>query len=181
MSDGDLVPAEAVLHGEVLETDEEYLRIVYSNGGTEGSLVRYLDTGSGEDCGAVEVGLSSFCDVLAGVALKDGEVGVNLVRSAFDLVTGSMNEVASRKYGYVREGAVRSLLVRAGIKAPKPDSYVSYLDDRYWSSQFMDQYENGGMPMAPRQDEETDQEYLARYTYTCIHGLLFAPFTYLAD
>ncbi len=33
--------------------------------------------------------------------------------------------------------------------------------------------------MAPKKDDETEEQYLARYIHTCMHGLLFAPFTYL--
>jgi hypothetical protein len=177
MNDGESVRPEPVIHGEVLETDEAYLRAVYDNSGIKDKLARYVDTHSSEDNDAAEAGLARFCNVIAATALKDSEVDVNVVRSAFELVTAGMNEVADRKYGNPRQGTIQRLLVRAGVVAPGTSGYVRYLDERYWSDQFMDQYENGGLPMAPRQEHETDQEYLARYTYTSMHGLLFAPFT----
>ena len=178
MSDGETTQGTPVLYGEVLETDEAYLRAVYEHSGVEAVIARYVDTHSNEDSAAADLALARFCDVVAATAFKgEDEIDVDVVHAAFDLVTDSMNEVASRKYGYSRQGALRAMLVRAGARPPETTSFVRRLDDNYWSSQFMDQYKNGGLPMAPRQEDETGQGYFARYTYTCMHGFLFAYFT----
>lgn len=175
--------AEPVLYGEVLETDENYLQAVYADSGIEDDLARYLNTGLGFDSNIAELGLSRFCGTIAGAAWKYGEIDVAVVRSGFDIVTASMNEVASHVHGYTHQSAIRALLIRAGItgvKSPQADSYVRVLDEQYWSSQFMDEFKSGGLPMTPRHAGETDSDYFPRYTYGCMKGFLFAPFTYLA-
>lgn len=178
MTGKDLVRTGSIVRGEVLKTHEDFLRAAYGNSGTEAALDQYIATHSAEDSAAVETRLAQFCNVTAATALEDGEINVDLVRSAFDLVTDSMNEAASRRYGYESpRGVVQFLLVRAGVQAPQPRRYVRHLDDHYWSQQFMDQYKNGGMPMELRRPEETEQEYLARYTFKCLQGLVFAYFT----
>lgn len=167
-----------VLRGEVLETDEDYLRAVYDKCGIEDSLGRYLDGGSVEDDAAIETGMQRFSLAVAATATKRGGIDIDIVRAGFEILTSSMNDVASRKYGYAYQGTFRKLLVRAGMAEPEPDKYVRYLDDRYWSVQFMEQYENGHM--ATRRDGESEEHYLARYSYVCMRGLLYAPFSYLA-
>jgi hypothetical protein len=169
--------SEPVLKGELIESNEEFLEIVYANLGIEDALERYLGSEAEEE--EVDGLLAAFSSRIADTAWEDGSVDTTLVRFAFDHLTGSMNEVASQRYGYESpRTAVQTVLNWFGV-AHEPRRYVRSLDDRYWSEQFMDQYQNGGMPMAPRQEDETDEEYLARYTYTCMHGLLFANFTYL--
>lgn len=183
MSSGELIqtsPTESILHGEVLETDKDYLQAVYSSGGIEDDLVRYLDTGSAINSEIIDLKLSQFSNIIARAAWKHDEIDVAVVRSGFDIVTESMNKAANQVHGYARQGALQSLLVRAGIKPPQIDSYVRALDDRYWSRQFMEEFKKGGPLLPSRHVGETDSDYFARYTYGCMRGFLFARFTHLA-
>lgn len=174
----DIALYQPVLTGEVIETDRDYLAAVYASSGLEEALAGYLDGGS--DIGEQEVDLliANFSISIAKTAWKDEGIDVDLVRFAFEHLTVNMNEVASRKFGHAPQTATRSLLTRLGVTSPEPGRYVRPLDDRYWSKQFMEQYKD--QHMVRRQSNETEEQYLARYTHVCIHGFLFAPFTYLA-
>jgi hypothetical protein len=179
MTGKDIEARDAVLTGEIIESDEEYLAIVYANLGVEEALDAYLDRDSDTGEQDVEALLESFSATIASVAWKEGAVDTEIVRFAFDHLTASMNEVASARFGYERpETSFQAVLHWLGV-GREPRRYVRPMDDRYWSQQFMDQYENGGLPIPDRHESENDQEYLARYTHGSMRGFLFAPFTYL--
>lgn len=158
----------------------QVLHEIYDHSYIDEALYGYLDRREGWTDQQVESQLKRFAVATTTLALVGGEVDVDLVRSAFDRLTLGMNETASRRYGYeLPRSMTHAILIRFGKADPEPRRYVRPLDDRYWSHQFMDQYANGGLPMVPRQADETGEGYLARYTYTAMHGLLWAPFTYL--
>lgn len=158
----------------------QVLHEIYEHSYIDEALYGYLDRREGWNDQQVESQLKRFAVATTTLALVGGEVDVDLVRSAFDRLTLGMNETASRRYGHeLPRSMVQAILIRLGKADPEPRQYVRPLDDRYWSQQFMDQYANGGLPMAPRQADETGEDYLARYTYTAMRGLLWAPFTYL--
>lgn len=177
MNGSEIEPAEVVLTGEVIE-DEEYLKLVHSNLGIKEALASYLESRDLEE-ESVDILLAHFSVAIAETATRSGEIDVDIIRTAFEHLVHSMNETASRRHGYQPQSLSQVALTKLKLRRPQPKSYVRQLDDRYWSKQFLEQYENGGQPMAPRKDGETDEQYLARYIHSCMHGFLFAPFTYL--
>ncbi len=177
MSHTDLERTIPILTGEVVD-DPDYLEHIYTNLGIENALVAYLgehSSGAGEQ--AVDELLGRFSVAVAGVADKPEGIDKDIVRFAFDHLTNNMNKVASEQFGHQPQTSTQSILTRLGARQPQTRQYVRPLDDRYWDKQFMDQYRTGHM--VSRQAGETENQYLARYIHTCVHGFLFAPFTLL--
>lgn len=180
MNSGSLEPREPVLTGEVIESDERYLEIMYEHLGIEELLDAYLDRESEIGAPELEAGLAEFSDVVARTAWKDGIIDVGLVRHAFDHLTASMNQVASERFGYEpSESAVQSVLHKLGI-GRQPRRYVSLLNDYYWNVQFMDQFENSGLPFFEREEGESDEDYFHRYVHGSMHSFPYTNFTWMA-
>lgn len=177
MSHTDIERSAPAVTGEVVD-DPDYLKIIYTNLGIENALETYLGEHSshaGEQ--AVDLLLGRFSVAIAGVADKPAGIDVRIIRFAFEHLTNNMNEVASRHFGYQPQSSTQSILTKLGARQPQPRQYVRSLDDRYWDKQFMDQYRTGHM--VTRQEGETENQFLARYIHSCMHGFLFANFTLL--
>ena len=179
MSHTDIERSVPSVTGEVVD-DPDYLKIIYANLGIESALGAYLggrSNGAGEE--AVDQLLGRFSVAIAGVADKPEGIDTDIVRFSFDHLTNNMNEVASRHFGHQPpRSATQAVLTKLGAKQPQPRQYVRPLDDRYWDKQFMEQYRDGGHLVA-RQPDETENQFLARYIHSCMHGFLFANFTLL--
>ncbi len=180
MTGSELELSEPVLTGEIIE-DEGYLKLVYENLGIEEALASYLDSDDLTE-NEINILLIQFSISIAAIAGKGGGINIDAVREAFEHLTQNMNELASRKYGYEHQhhDLAQAALIKLKIKEPqplKPRKYVRALDDRYWSKQFLEQYESESI--VSRRPNETEEQYLARYIHSCMHGLLFSYFTYV--
>ncbi len=161
--------------GEV-PTTEAYIETVYGTLGIEAALGSYLDGAASED--DVAILLATFSDRLADAALERGSLEVKTVRFGIDHLTGNMNKVCNAKLGsQPPKTLTEALLLKLGMVEPEPRRYIRELDDRYWTKQFPEEYADE--QLAKRLPNETDQQYLARHIRTSIHGLLFAPFTFM--
>lgn len=148
---------------------EEVALRVYDYLDIEKKLADYLDSEAEES--DIEPLLQEFAVWLARLGKDD----LKVFRAGFDRLTQSMNEVAKKK---IENPQLKwRLKLKKQPSAGHEMSYVRELDDDYWEKQFPEQYVNGGM--ISRNAGESDKNYTARYTYACMHGLLFAPFTYL--
>lgn len=147
--------------GEVALRVYDYLEI-------ENSLAAYLDGEAEEN--DIEPLLYEFAAWMAWLGKND----LKVFQAGFERLTQSMNEVAREKFEKPQK---EKTLLTLKLKSEKSKrEYVRELDDHYWTKQFPEQYVTG---MVPRNAKETEQEYTSRYVYACMHGLLFAPFTYL--
>ena len=167
-----------VVTGEVLDT-EGYVEAVYDRLGIETALGAYLDGQPGtEDESDITVLLADFSMSLAEAATTQGDVDIPTIRFGVDHLTRNMNELCSSRFGHQPPKTLsEALLLKLGMATPVTKSYVRKLDDRYWEKQFPEDYaEEKSVTRLP---EEADQQYLARYIRTAIHGFIFAPFTYM--
>ena len=114
---------------------------------------------------------------IAGMAYNGGNVEVELVRAAFDRTYAGMN-LAARQARDLRKNAspLQNLLVKAGVKQPEYHTVVLPLDDKFWNSQFMDQFHNEGQ--VKRVPAEPEEVYFARYVARCLRGFPWAYFTH---
>src|SRR5665213_286993 len=167
-----------VVTGEVLD-NEGYIEAVYDKLGIASSLGAYLDGQPGtEDEKDITILLAEFSMSLADAATTQGDIDVATVRFGMDHLTRNMNELCSSRFGYEPPRTLtEALLLKLGMITPVTKRYVRKLDDRYWAKQFPEEY--AGQKLVNRLPDETDRQYLARHIRTSIHGLIFAPFTYM--
>ncbi|MFI5270446.1 MAG: hypothetical protein ACHQT9_00175 [Candidatus Saccharimonadales bacterium] len=180
MTGMDLEPTITTVSGEVVDTTEDYIHLIFAGLGIEDALDAYLGDGPrSRDEPAVEQLLGKYAKAIAPLATTGEDIDVDIVRYAFDYLTFGMNEAANRRYGYEPRSGFQAMFARAVAKPPYPQQYIRPLDDRYWSQQFMDQFRRGDGPMIARNEGESDEQYLPRYMQSCMNGFLFAPFTLL--
>jgi hypothetical protein len=160
-------PINIEVHSDEPSKEEIALRL-FDYLEIEKSLAAYLN-GEAKECD-IEEQLLEYAAWLAWLAKDD----IKIYKAAFDRLTQSMNDAARKKFESPKP---KSRIFKLRI-IPTEREYVRSLDDRYWNEQFSEQHQNDEMTGAKTEDE-SDQEYTARYAYACMHGLLFAPFTYL--
>lgn len=126
----------------------------------------------------VEPVLAQFSNDLADLSFQDGNIDIDLVRTAFDRLTDGYNIAANGVFGPAPALTMsRAILETLKIVQPRQKQYYSKMDERYWHVQFPEQLEEESM--VSRQPEETNKEYYERYLQACMKGLSWANFTYI--
>ncbi len=150
--------------------------IAYASLGLDEQLEAYALGEEPGDESVVRDSLVKYGQDVAGIATQGGDIDVGVIREAFDRLYEGMEGVARKKYGPEKPRTItEGLLVRSGVVLPRYRQQFSHLDDRYWNEQFMGQYE--AQAMVERLPDEPEQDYLARYIATCLHGFPWAYFT----
>jgi hypothetical protein len=124
----------------------------------------------------MQAALFDYAKSVASIATQDGGMDIPVIREAFDRFYEGMEGASRKKYGAEKPSSISdAALKRFGLRPPTYQRQFKPLDDRYWEKQFVEQYESGAM--ATRKPNESDQDYLARYIATCLHGFPWAYFT----
>jgi hypothetical protein len=159
---------------------QEQIRDTYSDRFIESSLRAYAQGASDEReaSGALE----QFSVYLAGRATRENFIDTDIVRFGVEHVADSMDKICREILTpQPRYPKWRGLLAKVGLVGPPRYGELTYmhrLDDKYWESQFLKEYEENS-PFVKRQPQETDQKYLERYINHVIQGFLFAPFSHI--
>jgi len=166
----------APLQGEIV-TPIDMVYIAYARLGLDEQLEAYALTDGLGDESTVRYSLIQYGQDIAGIATEGGgDIDVGVIREAFDRLYEGMEGVARKKYGPEKPKTIsEGVLTRSGLVLPRYRQQFSHLDDKYWDEQFMRQYET--QEMVERLPDESDQDYLARYIATCLHGFPWAYFT----
>lgn len=114
--------------------------------------------------------IADFTERIAGEAYNEGTIDSELVRESFRGIKQVMDRSAN--------AVVLPQLQASGYEDFTPRSWVRELDDTFWEQQFLQDFFDY-LKRHFNASSADREELFKRYTVTCMHGFIFAPFTYL--